>query len=471
MIGRKREQQILDTCLQSPRPEFLAVYGRRRIGKTYLIREYFHDRFAFYATGVHGEKTRQQLKAFRDSLSRYSGKDQKIPADWFEAFARLREILEEVNSVRDPVSGKKVVFLDELPWMDTARSDFKAALDYFWNSWGSAQKDLLLIVCGSATSWIIDHLLADTGGFYNRVTRQMHMKPFTLAECEALLHENQIDLPRKQILQCYMVFGGVPQYLNSLDRRLSLDQNIEQLCSSETGDLRYEYERLYRSLFRNADRHIAIIDQLSRSTGGTLRTELALNPKIGDGESLTKALMELEQCGFIRRYQNIAREKQGFFYQIIDPFTLFSLRFLRNSQLSSWMEFIGTPAYYNWCGNAFEMLCLNHVPQIKQVLGIPSVETKEYSWRSRQKKDGAQIDLIIDRKDQLINLCEMKFTREPFVIDAAYEKQLIHKLELFRQETTTDKAVHITMVSAAGLMRNQYAGSVQSAISGDELFV
>ena len=470
IVGREKEQTVIADCLASVRSEFLVLYGRRRVGKTFLIREYFNDAFSFYATGVANGNTREQLKAFNAALLQYGSTEKKIPADWFEAFERLCGVLEGSSVKRDPEFGKRVVFLDELPWMDTARSDFKTALDWFWNSYGSAKDDLLLIVCGSATSWIISNILTDTGGLYNRITRQLHLAPFTLKECEALLAFNGITLSRRQMIESYMIFGGIPYYLNLLNRRQSLAQNIDELCFSEHGQLRYEYERLFRSLFKKADRHIAIIKALAEKHSGMTRVELGEIGCIGNGDALTRALNELEQCGFIRKYKNFVKNKQGYYFQLIDPFTLFSLHFLQEPAFSSWLSYTGTPGYYSWCGNAFELVCLNHSPQIKSTLGISGVETMEYAWRSIQDEGGAQIDLLIDRRDGVINLCEMKYTLEPFAIDANYEDILIHKRELFREETGTKKALYVTLVSAEGLRQNSHSGVIQALIRGDDLF-
>ncbi|MBQ7678879.1 MAG: ATP-binding protein [Butyrivibrio sp.] len=471
MIGRAREIDILDSCLHSGRPEFIVVFGRRRVGKTFLIREYFGDRFSFYATGVAGVRTKEQLKIFHQALKEYGSAETAAPKDWFEAFARLKALLQQDKIRRDASSGRRVLFLDELPWMDSAKSDFKSALDYFWNSWASAQKDIMLIVCGSATSWIIGNILTDRGGFYNRVTRRIHLGPFTLQECEALFDQNHIVLTRKQIIECYMVFGGIPYYLNLFDRRLSLAQNIDELIFSTYGELHHEYEELFQSLFKHAEKHYAIIQALADKRMGITRTELSSHPEIGDGEPLTKALSELEESGFIRKYQGHPRQKQGFLYQLTDPFILFSLVFLKEKNLHSWQSFLHTPDYYAWRGNAFEIVCLNHVQAIKAKLGISGVETSEYAWRSKKISPGAQIDLLIDRRDGIINLCEMKYTDEAFTIDQAYESQLMHKREVFRQEMQPDKALHITLITVSGLAKNNRNDIVQQVLNGEALFL
>jgi hypothetical protein len=476
MIGRKAEQDILMNCLQSNRSEFVAVYGRRRVGKTYLIKEYFNNSFSFYATGLSNEKTKNQLKAFSGSLLEHGLEVKNIPSDWYEAFMHLKKLLQNPKVRRDPTSGKKVVFLDEIPWMDTARSDFKSALEYFWNSWGSTQNDLVLIVCGSATSWIIENLLGDKGGFYNRITRQIHLMPFSLGECEELYKSNNIIMTRSQMIESYMIFGGIPYYLNCFDRRLSLAQNVEELLFKESGQLYYEYDRLLSSLFKKHERHAAIIDSISHNKGGMLRVELAKIPSIGDGEPLTKALNELEQCGFIRKYKNYAKEKQGFYFQIIDPFMYFCFHFIKKREHESWLSYINTPGYFSWSGNAFELVCLLHVNQIKNALGISGVETSLYAWHSNESKPGAQIDLLIDRADGMINICEAKYTTTPFVIDASYSTILQNKINSFIAEnsankTIHNKALHLTFISANGLVHNQYSSIVQNELTGDDLFV
>ena len=470
MIGRKKEQIILQNCLESPRAEFVVVYGRRRVVKTFLIKEYFNNSFAFYATGISNAKTREQLKIFNGSLMEYGSSDKKQPKDWYEAFTRLKQLLLNGNVRRDPVSGKKVIFLDELPWMDTVRSDFKSALEYFWNSFASTQKDLLLIVCGSATSWIINNLLGDRGGFYNRITRQIHLFPFTLKECEDLYRLNGIQMTRQQVIESYMVFGGIPYYLNCFDKRLSLAQNIDELLFKENGQLYYEYDMLLKSLFKSYERHAAIIDALAQSKCGMQRTDLAKIAKIGDGEPLTKALNELEQSGFIRKYKNYAKAKSKFYFQLIDPFMNFCFKFIKKRDHGSWMSYINTPSYFSWSGNAFELVCLLHVDQIKNALGISGVETMEYAWRSSKKENGAQIDLLIDRKDGVMNVCEIKYTLLPFEIDSKYELELKNKLAVFISETNCNKALHLTMVSANGLKHNAHSGIVQSEINGEDLF-
>lgn len=470
MIGRKEEISVLEECLNSERPEFLVVYGRRRVGKTFLIKEFFKDEFAFYATGVNNLTTRKQLKIFNEALKKYGCDEKTIPKDWFEAFARLEKLLKRDSVVKDYKTGKKVVFLDELPWMDTARSDFKSALDYFWNSWASSQKDILFIVCGSATSWILNNIVRDTGGFYNRITRQIHLMPFSLNECELMLESNGVTMTRMQIINCYMILGGIPYYLNYLKPQLSLTQNIDALFFQKNAPLRFEFSHLFASLFKKSDNYIAIVRALFKHKTGMLRKELLDNNIISDGKTLTKCLCELEQCGFIRKYNNYRTSKSEFLYQLIDPLTLFYLAFLETGKIDSWIEFVGSPAYNAWVGLAFERVCLLHTSQIKKALGITGVSSHEYSWKSKASKPGAQIDLLIDRKDDVINICEIKYSSEEYAINAQYEKNLIYKTEAFRKETNNKKALFLTMITTSGIAQGKHKNIVVNEVTGDDLF-
>lgn len=470
IIGRKREKDSLMQCLMSKRPEFVAVYGRRRVGKTYLVREYFNKQFSFYATGLTDEKMRGQLRGFQASLNEYGDEDKSIPRDWFDAFTRLRKLLEGDKVYREPVNNKRVIFLDELPWMDTAKSDFKSALDYFWNSWASAQEDLVLIACGSATSWIITNLFTDKKGFHNRVTRRIHLAPFSLAECEKLFEFNDIVMPRNQMIESYMVFGGIPHYLNLLDQRLSLAQNINELCFKEYGYLHNEYYNLFHSLYDKPEKHMAILEALARNKDGMIRSELSKEKEIGGGSILTKDLRELEECGFIRKFINFSKGENESFYQLIDPFTLFSIRFIQNKKFDSWNEYINSPGYNSWRGNSFEIVCLNHIDQIKTSLGISGIETNEFAWRSTKAEKGAHIDLIISRKDGVINLCEMKYTNEEYSLDADEYEKIQNRMVQFQKETGAKEAIHITLICGNGYKQSKYSGIVQNLIIGDDLF-
>ena len=459
IIGRRAEKSQLESILSSGKPEFIVVYGRRRVGKTYLVGEYFGNAFAFRASGLARGSMAEQLSAFGNQLREYGSLHEQRPKDWLEAFSWLKALLQGEGSGRHPDSGRRVVFIDEMPWLDTPRSGFKTALEYFWNSWGCTQEDLVLIVCGSATSWLVKNLLMDTGGLYDRVTRVIDLQPFTIAECSEFYEWQGIGYSTRQVVESYMTFGGVPYYLGLQERGQSLAQNIERLVFQRGGQLKPEFDRLYATLFRRPEAYVDAVRALARRHRGMTRNELSAAVGYG-GSRLSKVLKDLELCGFTRSYRDFTKPKNDKIHQLIDPFTLFYLSFVEGKRLDGWIGFVGTPAYHTWTGLAFEMLCLTHVDQIKWSLGVAGVQTSACAWRSTDVDPGAQIDLLIDRRDDVINLCEMKYSEGEYAMTARDERSLRNKLAAFRTETGTRKAIHPTLVTLDGAKHNARFNSV-----------
>lgn len=411
-----------------------------------------------------GQK-KEQLGAFNRQLQYYSGHKWKMAKDWFEAFAQLREHLEAISGNK-PI----IVFLDELPWMDTPKSRFIKAFEYFWNSWGATNNRLKLIVCGSATTWMRENMLSDKGGLYNRTTRSLYLAPFTLHETEQYLLSRGIRWNRYQIAECYMVLGGTPLYLQMLERDLSLTQNIDHLFFIQNAPLSREYEFLFRSLFKEASLHRQIIETLANKAMGMTRTEIMAAAKIEDGGALTTALRNLCDCDFTRQYTAFGKSERGTIYQLTDMFTLFHLRYVkgyRGQDEHHWQNMIDSPSRRTWSGYSFEQLCLNHIRQIKQKLGISGVQSDICAW----KGEGGQIDLLIDRRDQTINLCEMKFSQSEFEITKQYDKHLRERAETFRSATKTRKALHQTFITTYGVKKNMYSGTIQGEVKLDDLFI
>ncbi len=469
IVGRRKEQRELERLGETPRAEFVVVYGRRRVGKTYLVREYFNKEFAFHATGIARGNKALQLAGFNESLRRAGGTGDAT--DWMSAFSRLRDLLESGNALRDVKSGKMVIFIDEMPWLDTPRAQFLPALEYFWNIWASGQPDLLLIACGSATSWITKNLLSNHGGLHNRVTSRIHLEPLCLGECRAYYEMNGLAFSEREMLESYMVFGGVPFYLDLLDRRIGLTQNVDHLCFGNTAQLHNEFDELFRSLFRQADRHIRIVRVLASKASGMSRDELCAAAHMSDGGGLSTTLAELEQCGFIRRFGDFTKAKLGDTYQLIDSFTLFYLRFVEEGHTSGWWNAnYGSPAIRAWSGYAFELVCLLHTKQILHSMDVLGVSHTASTWRSQSSDNCAQIDLVIDRADGIINLCEMKYADHPFAITKSYEQRLGLKRTVFARETKSRKALHMTLVSPLGVVNNTHRGAVQEVVTAEDLF-
>lgn len=466
-VGRKKERQKLDALLHSGRSEFVAVYGRRRVGKTFMIRETFENNFHFSVTGLAEATLSQQLTNFHFALKKYGSPADLPPTDWLSAFHELSTLLESSDAT------KKVVFIDELPWMDTAKSGFIPALEHFWNSWASARKDVFLIVCGSSASWMIHELINNQLGLHNRVTHRMKVEPFRLNECAEFFASRGFAFNRFQMVELYMALGGIPFYMESLETGLSAAQNIDKLCFSENGLLRNEFHRLYASLFKGHEKHIALVKALSSKNMGLTRKELIEKSGLPNGGGTTDILQELEESGFIKRYTPFKKKYRESLYQLNDFYSLFYFQFIEGKTQTEgyWQSIYDSPKHRSWSGYAFEQVCLNHLPQIKRALGISGVQTEISSWRSKTSEPGAQIDLLIERKDQVINLCEIKFSIHPFTIDKTYEQALRTKVGTFKEETGTKYAVFLTMITSFGLNQNQHSqGLVQNTLSMEDLF-
>ena len=468
LIGRKIEQQRLIEAYDSVYSEFVAVYGRRRVGKTFLIRETFNYKFTFQHAGVANQGFKEQLGAFADSLADSGFKPKKKPSNWLEAFAFLKELISQSGDK------KKVIFIDEMPWMDTPRSGFVPALEHFWNGWASARKDILLIVCGSTTSWIIKKVFRNHGGLHNRVTTRIHLKPFTLGECEQYAKSQHLVLSRYQIAIGYMVMGGIPYYWSQMKRSLSLDQNIDRMFFDEESEMYYEYRDLFDSLFKNPEPYKKVVSTLGKRRCGMTREDLIAHAKLSDNGKLTEILEDLQSCGFIRKYQSY-KQKQNAVFQLIDNYTLFYYQFIEDKaahESNYWSLTVNTPRRNAWQGLAFEALCFAHLPQVKKALGISGVASSTYSWRSKGEAPikGAQIDMIIDRSDNLINICEIKFASGEYSLTKNDMVSINNKVAAFINDNHVKNAVHVTMITTYGLEHNEYWGEIQSEVILDDLF-
>ena len=470
MIGRQEEITVLESLEHADKSAFVAVYGRRRVGKTYLVRTVFENKMVFQLTGLARTKIDKQLANFHAALVRNFPQYEEKPMakDWFQAFLQLELALETSTAT------KKIVFLDELPWLDSRNSGFISALEHFWNSWASARRDVLLIVCGSAASWMINNLINNHGGLHNRVTHQMPIDPFTLAECEAFFKSKSATYDRYQLLQLYMVLGGIPFYLDMVDTAQSAAQNINRLCFSPKGGLRKEFDNLYASLFRNADKHIAVIEALAKKTQGMEREDLIKAANLVNNGNTTKIFKELEESDFIRRYNTFGKNSRNALYQLTDFYSLFYLKFIKsNSVLDAdfWLSSLDNPEVRAWSGYAFEQICLAHIPAIKKALGISGIQTISSAWLGSYDNQKAQIDLVIDRRDHVITICEMKFSINPFIIEKKYADDLRTKIAIFKQSTGTTKAIFLTFVTTFGLIQNEHSMSlVQNSLTMDVLF-
>lgn len=470
IVGREIEISKLKSLVEkSKRSEFYAVYGRRRVGKTYLVREAFNNNFAFYHTGLANADMHDQLEAFHNSLRQYGSNVKVRPKNWLQAFHQLEILLNQSADKR------KVVFIDELPWFDTPRSKFLSALEYFWNGWASARNDIVLIVCGSATSWIIDNLILNYGGLHNRLTGRILLEPLCLGECEQMARTKGIGWSRKDIVEAYMIVGGIPYYWDFFQKSKSLAQNVDNLFFNPTGELFLEFQALYKSLFRNASAHITIVETLSKVQAGMSREDILINSGIHDSGKFNKVLQDLEYCGFIRKYSTIDKKRKDSIYQLIDNYTLFYYRYIAENSHNDkhyWSSSLESSRHSAWSGLAFERVCMQHIEQIKIALGISGVITNVYSWRTKQTSEhpAAQIDILIDRKDNIINLCEAKFTSSPYIMTKKDEEDVLKRVAVFKQSTQTRKTIQTILITTLAPIDNTHLNTIDNVVTMDKLF-
>lgn len=471
-IGRKAETTVLQKALVSSEAEMISIIGRRRVGKTFLVRQVYEGQIDFEISGVQNAQGTEQLRNFAVRIRDYFPESivMQPPKDWFDAFVMLMEHLK-----RKKKKGKLVVFLDEVPWLATHKSGFLRGLEFFWNSWAEKQ-DIVVVLCGSAASWMIKKILRSKGGLHNRVTKRIRLQPFNLAETEEYLLSRNVFFDRYQLLQIYMAMGGIPHYLKEIETGKSAVQNINQICFEQDGLLHDEFLSLYHALFDAADYHIAIVQVLATKQSGMLRTELLKATKLPDGGRVTQVLEELTESGFIKPFPTFGKTSKGKIYRLIDEYSIFYLRFIEKNAHDShtaWQVLSQTQSYKIWSGYAFENICLKHVPQIKDALKIGGVYaiTSSFFKKGMAKELGTQIDLVIDRKDHVINLIEAKFYIDEFTISKDYAEKLRQKISVFRTTTNTKKQLVLTLITTFGLKSNKHSlGLVEQDFSMEILF-
>lgn len=477
MIGREREIRELNECYDSGRAEFIAVYGRRRVGKTYLVDETFKDRITFRHAGLspvdvqnHKNRLKEQLKHFYLSLQLHGMKKSKCPTSWLEAFFMLDMHLKSIDD-----GSRQVVFLDELPWLDTPRSGFITALEAFWNGWACHRHNLMLIVCGSATSWMTDNLINNKGGLYGRITFEMKLAPFTLGECEKFFQERGVLFSRYDIVQSYMALGGIPYYLGYMKKGLSLAQNIDQMFFAKGAKLHGEFDRLFASVFSTPEQMKSIVQLLGTQRSGFTRQEILRKTGLDDCGASTKLLKALVASDFIKPYVPFGKGKRDTCYKLTDPFCLFYMKFVQGRSgidPEFWMHNGTSPVVNTWRGFAFEEVCFNHIYQIKKALNILGVSSTQSSWTLKGDKDteGTQIDLLIHRKDNVLNLCEMKFYNEKFTVDKNYYMKIVHRQNVLAEHLSRKSVIHNVLVTTEGLNYNEYSSIFQNVVVLDNLF-
>lgn len=471
IIGRQKETQQLKDCYNSLEPQLVILYGRRRVGKTFLVNQTFGEKFAFKLVGDYNLKKEEQLENFSDELKRKSKSSVSAPKSWREAFFQLRDYIDTL-----PHDEKQVVFFDEMPWLDNHKSGFLEAFEYFWNSYGSSKNNLLFIVCGSATSWLVENIDHNKGGLFNRQNCRIYLEPFNLYETEQFLLSRNIYWSRYDICECYMILGGIPYYLNLLKGSLPYSANIDNLFFRKRALLWDEFDHLYNTLFSNSESYIKIVESLSAKRIGLSRTELVDSSKLNDNTLLTKMLKNLVDSGFVREYPFYGNKKRQTKYQLADFYTMFYLKFVKENagkDENFWSNALDNPARKAWAGFTFEQLCKDHIRQIKQKIGISGVLSEVSTWfvQADEENEGAQIDMLIDRRDRVITICEMKFAHDEYSIDKDYDQILRRKITRFQEATGTKKGIQLVFVTTYGVTLNMYSQRISNQVVLDDLFV
>ncbi len=471
VIGRYDSKALLDKAYEENKASLFAIYGRRRVGKTYLIKAYMAERINFQFSGIHNVNSEIQLEKFTAALSAQLNNDipLNIPDNWFAAFDLLSMLLNKRKRNK-----KIVLFLDEFPWMHTPKSNFLAAFENFWNTYASEKENIMVILCGSAASWMIKHVVRNKGGLHNRLTHKIVLQPFSLHETAQFLKSKKIILNTYQTIQLYMAFGGIPMYLEQVAPGMSTAQIIDAACFNKKGFLYNEFTDLYQALFYKADRHIKIVRALAAKPMGLSRNEIIKIGKLQSGGTTSTLLEELNAGGFISQYIPFGKKAKDAIYKLTDEYSLFYLKFMEDQKHNgkgSWEKLSDTPSYKSWAGFAFETLCIKHVELIKEALGIRGMYTNHSAWKSTKGDEGAQIDLLIDRRDQTITLCEMKFYNDTFTIDKKYAALLQQKQSIFRKQTGTRKQLFYALITTFGLHKNEHSiGLVDTCVTAEQLF-
>ncbi len=450
LVGRKIEINILNKMLDSNSSELIAIYGRRRVGKTFLVREVYKKQIVFEFTGYYKGSLRDQLQNFHTELKTASTRFNKVkaPSNWFMAFQLLEEYLNSLKKTQ-----KKVIFIDEFPWITSTRSKFLMAFEHFWNTYCTKRNDLVVVVCGSAASFMVENIIKNKGGLHNRLSCKIQLMPFDLKETDLFLKSKKINLNKYDILQLYMAIGGVPHYLNKINKGESIIQNIDRLCFGKNGDLVNEFNEIFTSLFSNSKIHEKIIRVLAKTKKGVTRNKLLELCQFASGGVFSKTLDELIESGFVSHYTPFGKKIRDSLFRLSDEYSLFYLKFIEPNQgqgSGTWAKLFPKQTYKSWTGFVFETICLKHINQIKKELGVEKIYSVHSSWFNND----AQIDLLIDRDDRIINLCEIKFHNSPFSINKSGYDNLKNKIYQFKKTTKTRKNVFITMITTYGVSEN-----------------
>jgi len=482
IIARKKEKKVLADILWSKSAELLAIYGRRRVGKTFLVRNFFEslDNVIYFEMAGQKQESgeyaplKYQLGNFKYQFERTFSKEIQVPQSWQEAFNILKK---EVDRF-DDANVKLILFFDELPWLCSPKSGFFEALDQAWNTSFERQHNVKVIVCGSAASWMLKKIVHAKAGFSRRITHKIQLPPFSLKETKEYLTFKGFDLSLMSIAEIYMIFGGIPYYLNFMNPHKSIYQNIEDECFDISGRLVDEYHLVFDSLFNHSNNHKKIVEFIASRQKGVLLKELTKQFSSLKGGSLSRIIDNLVGSSFIKKTAPLYNEKKGTTYRIIDEYILFYLKWIKSAPQSIiespntlyFQSIAQKNAYSSWKGFAFERLCLKHEYQIRKALGIHKILTMPSMvyFYDEQGKRSSQIDLLFERADRVITICEMKYSETEYSLKKSDIKSMMHKKKDLRRYLSAKKKgqkdIHICYITSNGVKHNQNFYELQPSV-------
>ena len=493
MIGRKKEIKLLNEICDLEESSLVAIYGRRRIGKTYLVnhmfKKYRQDCLFFEFTGAYDGDKRGQIDNFIDQVYEWFYVEPSFEIkSWSDAFRFLKRTIDKEIKKRDS-NEKVIVFLDEVPWIDRSnKGGFLSALGYFWNTWCEPRENVVLILCGSNSSWIRDKILKNArGSLYQRVTHQISMYPFDLKETKAyLLEQKGFMIDNKTVTDIYMIFGGVAKYLSFLNPNESSAENIDRVFFSIHGSMYREYDELFSSLFADkSDYYKSVIELLCTRRSGFSLSDIskAFNEKLGG--KLRLAIAELEECGFIKGLSKYGNSVRGVNYMIVDPYILFHHKWIKGFSRNDiatlpnnyWLHKSSSQSYAVWSGYAFEIVVMVNIRLYLNAIGRLGFFSGVYHWQHMAKSEdeqGAQIDMVVNYGNNIFDILECKYYNSEYVISKEYAKNIKNKLSMFKKYGLYSKQkseLRLVFLTSYGVKMNAEAHSLNiSRVCLDDLF-
>jgi AAA+ ATPase superfamily predicted ATPase len=404
-IGRKVEIAQLTALIDLPRPSIAVIYGRRRVGKSELIRHVTQGKNVLSFEGLEGQPKHKQIKNFLFQLSAQSNIREKNISDWPDALILLRTLTQD---------GQWIIILDEFQWMANYQNELVSVIKMIWEKYLSQNPDLTLILCGSIASFMKSKVLKSSA-LYGRTDYELNLHELNLSEISEFFPGKGSD----EVIDTAMLVGGIPKYLELISEYPSLYDALEPLAFSQDGFFKTEYDRLFASHFGKKPIFMKIIQTLATNPYGLTTGKLAKEMQVASGGTLCHQLDDLESAGFLHSIIPFDKPEGSKLrkYILMDAYVRFYHSIIRGSMKETtppntqFHAIMSSPRYAAWAGMAFEFLCMRHHKEISRILGFHGIPYTAGPFFQRKTLDtpGVQIDLLFERSDKILVLCEMKY--------------------------------------------------------------